>query len=90
MASQRWDGPRYVYETVEDSSSAGKSALREIINTFFQGSSGKALDALLALARDTGDDEELKRLDSMVATVRRGRSGDPRPSEGSADQSIGP
>lgn len=76
LARHRYDGPRYVYETTEDSSSAGSSALREVIDTFFRGSNSEALGALLALSKDSVDDDELKRLEAMVATTRRKRDND--------------
>ena len=76
LARHRYDGPRYVYETTEDSSSAGSSALREVIDTFFRGSNSEALGALLALSKDSVDDDELKRLEAMVATTRRKRNDD--------------
>lgn len=76
LARHRYDGPRYVYETTEDSSSAGSSALREVVDTFFRGSNSEALGALLALSKDSVDDDELKRLEAMVATTRRKRNDD--------------
>ena len=76
LARHRYDGPRYVYETTEDSSSAGASALREVVDTFFRGSNSEALGALLALSKDSVDDDELKRLEAMVATTRRKRDND--------------
>lgn len=76
LARHRYDGPRYVYETTEDSSSAGSSALREVVDTFFRGSNSEALGALLALSKDSVDDDELKRLEAMVATTRRKRNND--------------
>ena len=71
LARHRYDGPRYVYETTEDSTSAGSSALRGVVDTFFRGSKSEALGALLALSKDSLDDDELKRLEAMVATARR-------------------
>ena len=71
LARHRYDGPRYVYETTEDSSSAGSSALREVVDTFFRGSNSEALGALLALSKATVDDDELKRLEAMVANTRK-------------------
>ena len=71
LASHRYDGPRYVYEPTEESSSAGSTALREVVNTFFRGSNSEALGALLALSKDTVDEEELLRLEAMVATARK-------------------
>ena len=71
LARHRYDGPRYVYETTEDSSSAGSSALREVVDTFFRGSNSEALGALLALSKATVDDDELKRLEAMVANTQK-------------------
>lgn len=76
LARHRYDGPRYVFETTEDSSSAGSSALREVVDTFFRGSNSEALGALLALSKESVDDDELKRLEAMVATTRRKRNDD--------------
>ena len=76
LARHRYDGPRYVFETTEDSSSAGSSALREVVDTFFRGSNSEALGALLALSKDSVDDDELKHLEAMVATTRRKRNDD--------------
>ena len=76
LASHRYDGPRYVYEPVEDSSSAGQSALRELVDAFFKGSDMEALSALLGMSKDALDDEELNRLQAMVAATRQGKDDD--------------
>ena len=76
LASHRYDGPRYVYEPVEDSSSAGQSALRELVDAFFKGSDMEALSALLAMSKGALDDEELNRLQAMVAATRQGKDDD--------------
>ncbi|MYA17463.1 MAG: BlaI/MecI/CopY family transcriptional regulator [Gammaproteobacteria bacterium] len=73
LASHRYDGPRYVYEPVQDSSSAGKYALREVVNTFFKGSNMEALGALLGMSKEVVDEAELKELEAMLASIR-GRS----------------
>ena len=76
LARHHYDGPRYVYGPTEDSSNAGSSALREVVNTFFRGSNREALGALLALSKDCVDNDELKDLEAMVAAARRRRSDD--------------
>ena len=76
LASHRYDGPRYVYEPTEKSSSAGSSALREVVNTFYRGSNREALGALLALSKDTVDEDELQDLEAMISAARRKGVGD--------------
>ena len=76
LASHRYDGPRYIYEPVQDSSSAGKSALREVVDTFFRGSNVEALSALLGMSRDVVDEEELDRLQEMVEAARQREDSD--------------
>lgn len=70
LAVHSYDGPRYVYRPTEESTSVGKSALREIVDTFFRGSNAEAIGALLALSKDPVDPDELKRLEAAVATAR--------------------
>ena len=70
LAVHSYDGPRYIYRPAEESTSAGKSALREIVDTFFQGSNAEAIGALLALSKDAVDQDELKRLEDVVAAAR--------------------
>ena len=76
LANHRYDGPRYIYEPVQDSSSAGQTALREIVTTFFRGSNAEAMGALLAISKDAVDDDELDRLQEMVSAARRSRDSD--------------
>lgn len=70
LAVHSYDGPRYVYRPTEESTSAGKSAMREVVDTFFRGSRAEAMAALLALSSDAVDPDELKRLGDAVATAR--------------------
>ena len=76
LATHRYDGPRYIYEPLQDSSSAGQTALREIVTTFFRGSNAEALSALLAISKDDVDDDELDRLQQMVSAARRSKDRD--------------
>ena len=76
LANHRYEGPRYIYEPIQDSSSAGQSALREIVATFFRGSNAEALSALLAISKDAVDDDELERLQAMVSAARRSKGDD--------------
>lgn len=64
------DGPRYVYIPRHDREKARRSALRHVVQTFFEGSAGQAMTALL-----DGDAERLTsaELDRMAALIERAR-----------------
>ena len=65
------DGPRYVYVPIVPRERARESALRQIVNTFFDGSSAAAAAALLDLSDAQMDQTELKRLAGLVAQAKR-------------------
>ena len=68
----REDGPRYVYLPVVEPEEARRSALRHVLDTFFEGSAAGAMVALLGgdAGRLTG--EELERMESLIAKARKG------------------
>ena len=65
------EGLRYVYAPAVPRHAARKSALRHLVDTFFDGSTEKAVSALLGgeAARLTG--EELERIAAMIAKARK-------------------
>ncbi len=65
------DGVRYVYSAAVPRHSARRSALRHLVDTFFDGSSEKVVSALLGgeAARLTSD--ELDRLAVMIQKARK-------------------
>lgn len=67
------DGPRYVYLPTVPRERARESALRQLVNTFFDGSRAAAVAALLDLPVTGGgpDDAELKRLAGLIAQAKR-------------------
>src|ERR1051326_6096167 len=65
------DGPRYVYAPTVPRARARESALRQIVNTFFDGSSAAAAAALLDLPHTPPDPNALKRLAALVAQARK-------------------
>jgi predicted transcriptional regulator len=65
------DGPRYVYVPTVTRERARESALRQIVNTFFDGSSAAAAAALLDLSDTPLDQTELKRLAALVAQAKK-------------------
>jgi predicted transcriptional regulator len=65
------DGPRYVYLPTLPMSRASRSALRNVLDTFFDGSTEKAMAALLDLSRDDLSDDELSRLTRLIEDARK-------------------
>jgi predicted transcriptional regulator len=65
------EGLRYVYMPAIPRQTARKSALRHLVDTFFEGSTEKAVAALLGGegARLTGD--ELQRIADLIAKARK-------------------
>src|SRR5438046_8957143 len=64
------EGPRYVYLPAVARHAARKSALRHLVNTFFEGSTAKVVAALLGGEGTRLTDEELKRVADLVARAR--------------------
>ena len=65
------DGPRYVYLPTVARESAKKSALRHLLQTFFDGSAEQAISALLDGSAARLSDKELDRLAHMIEQARR-------------------
>ena len=63
-------GLRYVYLPTVPRHSARRSALRHLVDTFFDGSSAKAVAALLGGEAARVSDEELDRIAQIVETAR--------------------
>ncbi len=67
----QYDGPRYVFTPIVSRPAAQKSALRQMVRTFFDGSATQAVAALLDMsARDLSDDE-LEQLGKLVEQAKR-------------------
>jgi predicted transcriptional regulator len=66
-----YDGPRYVYAPVVSRPVAQKSALRQLVKTFFGGSTSNAVAALLDMSGDDLSDAELERLGRLVEQAKR-------------------
>jgi BlaI family penicillinase repressor len=68
--THKYDGPRYVFTPTVSRPAAQKSALRQMVRTFFDGSTSQAVAALLDLsARDLSSDE----LDQLSALVEQAK-----------------
>lgn len=66
------DGAKYVYVPIVHRSKAGRSAIAHLIQTFFEGSRGRAAAALLDVSPSQFSDEELDELDQLIKKVRKG------------------
>ena len=64
------DGVRYVYMPAVDRQSASQSALDHLVETFFEGSAGQAVAALLG-GHSRISDEELDRIADLIADAKQ-------------------
>jgi BlaI family penicillinase repressor len=65
------DGARYVYMPTVERDRAKKSALRHMLNTFFEGSATQAIAALLDEDSKRLSGEDLDRLKRMIERARK-------------------
>jgi predicted transcriptional regulator len=65
------DGVRFVYMPAVARHAARKSALRHLLDTFFDGSPEKAVAALLGGEGAKLTDEQLDRIAGMIARARK-------------------
>ncbi|HMA40542.1 MAG TPA: BlaI/MecI/CopY family transcriptional regulator [Gemmatimonadales bacterium] len=65
------DGPRYVYSPTVPRERARESALRQVVTTFFDGSTEAAVAALLDLSAARLSDTELNRLAGLIAQAKK-------------------
>ena len=64
-------GLRYVYEPAVPRHAARKSALRHLVDTFFDGSAEQAVAALLGGQGARLTEEELERIATLIAKARK-------------------
>jgi predicted transcriptional regulator len=65
------DGPRYIYLPTIGRENAKKSAMRHMLQTFFDGSPSQAISALLDDHDANLSDAELDRLAKVIAQARK-------------------
>ena len=68
----RQEGPRYLYVATTPRHEARESALDRLVRTFFDGSPGKAVMALLDRSAGEMSDEELDRLSTLIQEAKKG------------------
>jgi predicted transcriptional regulator len=70
-ARHEQDGPRYVFMPTVGRNAAKRSALRHLVNTFFEGSSAAVLATLFEMSSRDLTDEELARLRGLIDAARK-------------------
>jgi predicted transcriptional regulator len=60
------DGHRFIYRPVVSRAAVRKSAIRHLVETFFEGSTEKAMSTLLATRENELSKEELERLSALI------------------------
>ena len=64
------DGPRYIYQPTQPRHQAGQSALKQVVQTFFDKSIERTVAALVADAEVS--EEELNRLSKLIEQAKKG------------------
>jgi predicted transcriptional regulator len=65
------EGLRYIYMPLVSRSTARKSALRHLVQTFFDGSTEKAVAALLGGEASRLNEAELERIADLITKARK-------------------
>ncbi len=64
-------GPKYVFMPTVPREKAQRSALKQLVQTFFDGSTERAVAALLDLSASNLSDDELNRLSELIDQARK-------------------
>jgi BlaI family penicillinase repressor len=70
LLSRAYDGPRFVYFPVAKPEDASRSALKQLVRTFFNNSPGSAMAALLDIQGTPLSEAEYRRLSTLLKRVR--------------------
>jgi predicted transcriptional regulator len=70
LLGREYDGPRYMYFPAVKSDEASRSALKQLMRTFFNNSPSSAIAALLDVVETPLSDAEYKRLNALLKRVR--------------------
>jgi predicted transcriptional regulator len=65
------DGQRYVYSPTVARERVQRSALRRVLQTFFDNSAEEAVAALLDITHERLSDDELERMEQLIQQTRR-------------------
>lgn len=67
----REEGPRYVYFPATSRQKASRSALKQVVQTFFQGSLANAVAALVDANDGSLTEEDFIRLEALIKKARK-------------------
>ena len=70
LLAREYDGPRFVYFPAAKPAHASRSALRQLVRTFFDDSPGSAMAALLDMSSTRLSAEEYRRLKALLDRAR--------------------
>ena len=70
LIEREYDGPRFVYFPATAPDEASRSALRNLVSTFFDNSASSAMAALLDVTDTPLSDDEYRRLSALLKRVR--------------------
>jgi BlaI family penicillinase repressor len=70
LLAREYDGPRHVYFPAAKPEEASRSAIRQLVSTFFDGSSSSAIAALLDASERPLSEAEYKRLHALLKQAR--------------------
>jgi predicted transcriptional regulator len=70
LLGREYDGPRFVYFPAAKPEDASRSALSQLVRTFFNDSPGSAIAALLDATDEPLSDAEYKRLSGLLKKAR--------------------
>ena len=70
LLGREYDGPRFVYFPAVKPEKASRSALRQLVRTFFDNSPSSAIAALLDMTSTRISDAEYQRLRGLLERVR--------------------
>src|SRR6185369_2876483 len=70
LLAREYDGPRHVYFPAVKPEDASRSALKQLVRTFFNNSPGSAMAALLDMSSSELSPSEYRRLSSLMKRAR--------------------
>ena len=70
LLAREYDGPRHVYFPAVKPEDASRSALKQLLRTFFDNSPGSAIAALIDIGSTRLSDEEYRRLSRRLEQAR--------------------
>ncbi|HKY99354.1 MAG TPA: BlaI/MecI/CopY family transcriptional regulator [Gemmatimonadaceae bacterium] len=65
------EGPRYVYRPSVDPARVSRTAVKDLVKTFFNNSAGTAVTAMLGMYEGRLKDEDLDRLEKAIEQARK-------------------